>query len=89
MPEQAASSAANIYSFSTISQSQGCNLQAISKPGEEGLHFEVFKAEAEAEKARLRLEIQHCRDDAAAELQALQELNTSLSGRSNLHQVNA
>ncbi|KAK9863504.1 hypothetical protein WJX84_001683 [Apatococcus fuscideae] len=60
--------------------------QAISKPGEEGLHFEVFKAEAEAEKARLRLEIQHCRDDAAAELQALQELNTSLSGRSNLHQ---
>ncbi|KAK9819108.1 hypothetical protein WJX74_002074 [Apatococcus lobatus] len=58
---------------------------ATSKAGLQ-LEFEAFRAEAEAKQARLRLDVQQCRDEAAAEMQGLRDLNTTLAGRSNLHQ---
>lgn len=64
-------------------------MQGAAAESKEGLQleFEAFRAEAEAKQARLRLEIQHCRDAAAAEMQSLQDLNATMAGRSNLHQV--
>ena len=64
-------------------------IQGAAAGSKEGLQleFEAFRAEAEAKQARLQLEIQQCRDAAAAEMQCLQDLNATMAGRSNLHQV--
>lgn len=64
-------------------------MQGAAATSQEGLQleFEAFRAEAEAKQARLRQDIQRCRDEAAAEMQGLRDLNATMAGRSNLHQV--
>lgn len=51
------------------------------------LELEAFRAEAEAKQVRLRQDFQQCRDEAAAEMQGLRDLNATMASRSNLHQV--